>query len=704
MRNKTFKFFFILILPLFADTDLAQLFQDLEKVRSIDKQIQETAPFIYNYSLIGGYFEMPSARVNNTGTAAIGGASVAPYNVWAVNFQMFSHIEFSGNYRVFRGVPEANFGHLGYGNDLDRTANVKFVLYKEGTGLQGLPSFALGFNDFYGSRRFNSFYINATKEWSNFEATFGWGKGRIHGFYGGIAWTPFRNKGVPYLDLFTLLAEYDANDYKHHDGESERGRSVSWPVNVGIMGNFLDCFQVKVGSIRGEEIAASGTLYYNIGETQGFFPKVDNPTLHTSPIDVEPLGVLRSEKEFAHELAFSLSGQGLDLYEAYVMGDEMWIKVINTMYREEWQIRERLQYLLSTLLPTNIQTIFVVIEADGIPTQAYEFSNEDLQKFRLGAIGEFELSILSPMIDVKPHPNEYEGTLIYKRKKEIWTFTVRPRLLTFFGSIRGKFKYSVGMVAGPEGYLFDSVYYKLQLAYNIKSSMSDVGDMDVYNPSQLLNVRSDLIKYYQTQSFSVEKAYIQKGFNMGAGLFGRVSAGYFEAAFAGIGGEILFYPLDCPFAIGFSAANIYKRKYKGLGFMLDVRKFNGDVPSYHHFIGYQYFLDLYYNYKPLQIDLEVNIGKFLARDFGARFLVTRYFPSGLEFSIWYTITTADDIVNRKRYDDKGVAFSIPFDFFLRKSSRTMLNYSMSAWLRDVGVVSETGHRLYQTIQSDRMNL
>ena len=122
--------------------------------------------------------------------------------------------------------------------------------------------------------------------------------------------------------------------------------------------------------------------------------------------------------------------------------------------------------------------------------------------------------------------------------------------------------------------------------------MSDVGDMDIINPSQLINVRSDSVRYYQTNSVSLEEAYIQKGEYFKKGWYGRLALGYFEAAYGGIAGEVLYYPVGSSWAIGLEAAAVLKRKYHGLGFTTQVRKFDGFVPEKVHFIRYQYFLKL----------------------------------------------------------------------------------------------------------------
>ncbi len=668
------------------------LLRDLELVRQIDCEIAERLPFFYNNTGVGGYLNMPSARMNEEGTISLGLVSLPPYTLLNLNFQMFSHIEFSGNYRIFNGILDGNFGKQGFGNQADRQANVKFAFLRPSENFPFLPSFAMGWNDFFGSRDFNSFYFVGTKEWKeyNAELTVGWGKGRISGFFGGAAWTPFRKLGL------SLVAEYDPINYE--DDPSPKGRSQKYPINFGLIYTPIPLLQLQVSQVRGEKLAASASLNYNFGSSNGLYPKIDNAPIYKGPVDVHPLDQLRPGRLFASELAFALLEQGLYLTKVYLQCEEkraLWLRVINTRYREEGDFRSRVENVLARLIPENVDEAIVVLEADGVQAQQYTYREQDLEKFREERMDEFELEVLSPRAEVESPPNSYDAIALFRRKKPIVTLTVRPRAITFFGSTSGKLKATFGVVAGPEGYLFDSLYYKMQVATNLYTSLSDVGDRDFLNPSKLPVVRSDKVRYYDS-TISLEQAYLQKSFNMGGGTFSRLATGYFEPMYGGVAGEFLYYPVNSDWAVGLEGAVVVKRKTDGLGFTTDVRNYDGT------FIGTQGFLNLYYDFRPLHLSFAINAGQFLAKDWGARFSLTKTYRSGLQFSLWYTFTNGGDRVNHKNYYDKGIAFFIPLDLFLQKSSRSYVGYAMAAWLRDVGAQSRTGKPLYRTINGERL--
>ncbi len=714
MGNALCKSFFASTLLLFSPIcaqESSSLFHDFELLSDLNRKINDQLPLAYNYSFVGGYFTMPSARMAKCGTIAIGAAWTPPYVNYGVNFQPFDHLELVGNYKIFRGILEKNFGHKGFGDDAERIGNFKVALLLPEDGFSLLPTISVGAEDFVGTKRFKSKYVVVTKSWldANLEITLGWGKGRIRGPFGGFAWSPFRKSSIAIIKNISFIAEYDATNYKKHIHEHPKGRKVASRVNGGISYLLADTLQLSVSSLRGREVAGSVSLRYPLGTSTGLLPKVQDAITYCSPVDTEPLGALRDEKELTYELAYAFADQGLDLFTARLLYTPerkklLWLKIVNNRYREENVVRDRVQHLLAALTPADIEQVMVLVESDGVISHAYSFRREDLVRFHTGLVGGFELETLSPMIEAPPIPSDYDSTLLYHRNKRIWTFTIHPRLVSFFGSARGKFKYSLGAMVSPEGYLFDRVYYRMLFSYTFLSSTTNLNHQDLLNPSYLINVRTDSIRYYQSNTVSMDEAFAQKSWNLGRGWFYRFGLGYFEPAYGGAATELLYFPVKSRFAVGLEAATVFKRHYRGVGFTNKIRKLkkNGEV-THVPFVGLQYFLDLYYDFRPLKLEFKVTAGQFLAKDLGIRTEVTRYFQSGLRFSVWFTYTNAHDIVNGKTYYDKGFAFTIPFDMFLKQSSRNYLGYAMSVWLRDQGAQAETGKKLYWTLREERRN-
>lgn len=712
LKSKYSKMAFLLLIVfafLSISASAGDIFHDLCLVREIDEEVGDELPFFYNYSCVGGYYTMPSARLSHAGDFAFSAATLPPYWVFGANIGVYDRIELSANYRIFRGCEEPGFGKKGFGDDAERIGNVKFGILCPDDNIPYFPYLAFGLDDVIGTKRFSANYLVATKEFLdyNLELTLGYGWKRIKGFFGGAAWSPFRNIEAPLLRGLSFLIEYDANNYKKHHSEHIAGRKVRNRFNGGISYLFKDIIQFNLSSIRGVDLAGSLSVRYPLGTSPGFAPKVDDPAPYTSPIDAEPMGPCRPEKEFAYDLACSFTDQGLDLYEAYLfydacMGRQLYLKVVNNRYRNEEDVRCRIQELLSRLLPSNICGVKVVIEADGVQSHSYNFRACDLFQYLDQCVTGWELETLAPMKEVGARFNPYEAAPLFRRRKDMWNATLRPRVINFFGSTSGKFKYSFSLVAELEGNLMNDMIYNLQTSYSFYSSMHGLVNRDDLNPSRLIHVRTDSVRYFQEGKFRLEQFFLQRSWNLGKGWFFRTAGGYFEPAYGGGAAELLLYPVDSVWALGFEAAVVKKRNYQGIFFTNKVPKFTGNNEEIHvPYTGVQYFLDLYYNFKPMNVLFSAKIGQFLAKDKGVRVQATRYFPNGTEFALWVTVTNGHDRVNGHTYFDKGFAFNIPLDLFMKKSSRSFFAYAMSAWLRDVGAIACTGFPLFPTLYEER---
>ncbi len=176
-------------------------------------------------------------------------------------------------------------------------------------------------------------------------------------------------------------------------------------------------------------------------------------------------------------------------------------------------MRKRIELILASITPSNIADVTVVIEADGVSEHEYKFRVRDLKRYAEGKMGDEEFKIIAPLREASSTPSIYDAALLYRRRKRIWMLTFRPWMRTFFGSSRGKFKYEVGFSLGPEGYLFDQIYYSLYGSYTAFASTQDISTQDTLNPSRIINVRTDSLRYNQSSSFHIDQAFLQKSVN-----------------------------------------------------------------------------------------------------------------------------------------------------------------------------------------------
>lgn len=684
------------------------LIQDLLIVDYWNKRLNERLPVTYNHLLQGGYLNMPSARMGKEGEIGCGYAHIPPYLNYSLRFQMTDRLEVSGNYRIFKGVKDPVLGHFGFGDFSDKGVNVKLALFAPEDSFYKLPGIAIGLEDFIGTRAFKAYYIVLTQVILDYklEVSLGYGLHRIRGLFGGLSWMPFLHSDYPYLRGLSLTVEYDATPYRDPLIEKHpKGRTKRTPFNIGVKWRTWDNIDLSLAYIRGDAVAFTVSTYYNFGETKGLLPKIEDPMPYRSPVNTQSLGLLRPEDVMVQDYVNVLEEQGfyvLDIWFGYDENCQKTLKfhLINGVYREEHQVRDRLNAILAALTPSDIDRVIVTMDTGQMPIQEYQYEMLYVRRYQAQEIGRYELSVLTPLQEATP-PDFYNFQLLFQRKKDLWNLEILPNTQTLFGSSRGKFKYALGLSVNINGFLYGDVYYTISLGYFAFSNLKHINDIDCLNPSQIINVRSDIVNYFKLKSITVDEAFLEKIWTWGKGLYSRISLGYFEVEYGGISAEWLYYPVNSCWAIGMEGAILRKRVPGGVAFTNYVRQLHGFHPTYRKFMGSQYFLNLYYDWEAIALEFKLSAGKFLANDYGVRSEITRYFPSGLRLSFWYTYTNANDRINNETYHDKGFYLSMPLDIFYTKSSRARWGYGMSAWLRDVGVRAYTGTELYYYINEQR---
>lgn len=681
--------------------------QDLLTVNYLDKSLKDKFPVTYDHLLQGGYFSMPSARMGEEGEVSIGYAWVPPYYQYNLRIQLIDFLEVSGSYRIFKGIDDPILTPMGFGDYSDKGANVKLALFKPEDSHYRIPGLAVGLEDFMGTSSFKAYYIVLTQVFMkyNLEISIGYGSRRIRKWFGGLNWMPFRHSSYPSLHNLSLVAEYDAIPYEDKLIEKHpKGRKKKSPINIGIKYRAYDLLDFSLAYIRGAKLAFTMSATYNFGSSKGIMPKLDNKLPYSAPINLQEIGVLRSEDVMIQDFIFAAMEQGIDITDAWLGFENcqqvLRIKIVNLIYREELCLRERIVAILGALTPNNVDKVIVIVEAFLTSVQEYHFDVPILRKFHNHEMGRYEFDLLSPRREVTS-PCIFNSKRLFYRRKDRINFELFPRTQTLFGSSRGKFKYALGLTLGINGFLYEDLYYSINMGYFFLSDFHKVNDIDHLNPSQLPNVRTDVINYYQQKSITLDEAYLEKVWNWGKGWYTRIAIGFLEIEYAGVATEWLYYPVNSAWAVGMDFAVFKKRTPDSWGFTNFVRKLHGFRPTWIRYTPTQYFFNIYYDWQCTSLECKVSAGKFLADDFGVRMEVSRYFPSGLRIGLWYTLTNGHDKINGHTYYDKGVFFSMPLDILYTKSTRSRWGYGMSAWLRDVGVRAGTGTELYPLINQQR---
>lgn len=714
--------------PVFGDAD--RLIQTLLRVEEL-KDEEYIIPTTYNNWLQGGYWNMPSARMGQLGEIGAGVSSVPPYRSANLRLQIFSHLEITGSYRLFRGIPDPILSKHGFGDLSERGMNVKLALINPEDSHYVLPGIAVGWDDFAGTKSFQSQYIVATQVVPKYglEVSLGLGRKRLKGVFGGILWMPYAlMKHVLTPRAQTLLrplcmgAEYDATDYRNpHCELHPKGRAFSSRVNFGVKYRLWDAIDLSFSYVRGKKFAFACDVVWNIGACGEWIPKTEDPLPFTGPSCSDPC-YKRSCEEASKayyapcdadernkalcELEAILKHQGFSLIKAQVeqaicgSGNTMRLTVANERYYWECDVHMRLQALVSSLEFSHIDAFIVEIEEYGCSIQEYRFSRDILEQYRRGELSSPVLTFLSPLKEVSCPCGLVEPLLWTKRYR--FAPFLDPKTVSLFGSTSGKWKYALGVSTGAQGFLPGDVFYSLSVGYFALSTIPKNSCCDFLNPSELPNVQTNEILFIKKGKLTLDEAYVQKNFRLPRpGLFFRTAAGYFDVMYAGCVAEWLYFPVDSPWAVGAEVSYLRQRLPGRLSFTNRIRQCKNGEERWIKFPLYQLFVDVYYHWFSANVDAQVTFGRFLAGDVGARFALSHSYPSGFRVTAWYTPTNAHDRINGSIYYDTGIGFTMPLDLFYTCSSRKEWGSGLSPWLRDCGVRRFLGNPLYPILRAAR---
>ena len=108
-------------------------------------------------------------------------------------------------------------------------------------------------------------------------------------------------------------------------------------------------------------------------------------------------------------------------------------------------------------------------------------------------------------------------------------------------------------------------------------------------------------------------------------------------------------------------------------------------------------LSLYYDAGGM-FDIEINVGRYLAGDFGATTTISRKFGSGWEVGGYATLTDVPFDLFGEGSFDKAIYASVPIDWIISSPSRIRRRLNIRPITRDGGANLASARKLYKQIE------
>jgi hypothetical protein len=669
-------------------------------------------PSLNFYGLPGG-IDTPSATPLPDGQLALGISTFAGTTRSTLSFQATPRITASFRYSGIR-----NFNSGGFETFRDRSFDVKYLAFREG---KYRPAVSIGLQDFSGTGIYASEYIVATK---NFETTklgkisvsggLGWGRlgsnGAIGAPFGGDRpsfdttenggspsfdqW--FRGDAAPFAsiewqvsDKLGIKAEYssDAYDLETSLGIFERRSSL----NFGVEYQYSDRLRLGGYYLYGSELGFNAQLQFNpkraLTPLQVKAPKtvVVRPTRQVNP------GAWQTDWATSESapttlrdiLAPKLAEEGLTLERLRVAATSVELRISNQKYRSSVPPIGRSARILAEILPPSVETFKITQVSDGLELSTVTIRRSDLEALEFQPNAANALLAVTGLSDASP-----------KLEESVAPPDLYPQL-----------NYSLGPYVTPSFFDPDEparldAGISAQLRYTPKPGwiiagevrhrlVGNIADSERLSNSVLPRVRTDAPLFAQATDTTLNNLYVAKQWKPKSNLFARVSAGYFESMFGGVSAEVLWKPVNSRLGIGVEANYAQQRDFdQRLGFQ-SYGIATGHVSAYYEF-GKGYYGQL-------------DVGRYLAGDYGATLTMSREFKNGWEIGGFFTLTNVSSEDFGEGSFDKGISLSVPINWFFGKPSKQSISTVIRPVQRDGGARLNVPGRLYEQVRGAHIN-
>ncbi len=609
-----------------------------------------------------GLIDMPTAGVFPDGETSWTLGDLPGSRRGSLNFQILPKLEGTVRYSNVDGLDSDG------SSSFDMSFDLKYQLVSE-DGWR--PAIAIGLRDFLGHGIYAGEYVVASKTLiggMTVTGGVGWGRlGSYNGFsnplglndrpvarlaggqfganqwfrgdaafFGGFEWdTPF--KGL------TMKAEYSSDAYVQESAAG--GFSPSVPYSFGV--EYAPVSGIHIGAyyLNGKNLAFALTFSGNPNDPitnpdAGLGPA---PTMIRPPQGDRSVAWAKNEKardKIMAAVAEALSAEGISVQSAQLRPKVVEIRISNSRSVLHAKAIGRTARILALAMPHSVETFRITMMQGGIAvsTVVVNRSKYEMQVDRPDAGLKSWQSV--KITDAKPTL----GTdhLWARASSSRFSWSINPSVpITFFN---------------PNAPVTYDLLVNFGVRWQLSPTLAISGNISqhVWGSTDENAVGSEFDK---TSKPVLSRLTIDKSFKLGDAVYGRAALGLLDKQYGGLDGEVLWKPVDQNWGLGLQMTYVRKRdpdNYFGFGTFETVTG-HGSV-----------YWDTGWNDITAQLDL----GRYVAGDWGGTLTVARRFNNGWEVAGYMTRTDASYADFGEGAFDKGVRVSIPLRWTLPFETRS----------------------------------
>lgn len=678
-----------------------------------------------SYTVFGtpGLLEMPTAEsADQSDIAATFAYSGSAGYRTSFTYQLTPKLTGSFRYAIFdMYAPDLNDPQF---ETFDRSFDLQYRFNDESTYI---PAIAVGLRDFLGTGRFGSEYIVASKSVGpNLIVTGGLGWGRmgtrnsfsnplgVFGSYfderpvyqdrtddenpdgengGAVSFKQFFRGdaalfgGVEYQISSDLGVKLEYSSSAYPESPLTPAVDIESPFNFGVTYRPTPNVELNAGYLYGTTASLGVTMMLNPEER----PSLSGLETAPAPVKVRPQDARAAttwdrgnEPALRGAVAQLLAVEGIELASLEVSDRTARVRYSNERYRSEAQALGRVSRMLSQVMPASVETFVLEPMQRGVPLSSTTLQRSDLERFE-NTIGASEAMLERANIGAA---GSDAGLITAPSENPKWQWGIGPYVELILFEASGPLNADVGLQ-------FDGRYEvskNLIISGSVKQSALGAREGGTFfdNPNDYQNVRTDGAYFGRDGNPTLENLTLAYYGRLTPDVYSRVTVGYLEAMHGGISAELLWKPVASRLALG-AEVNYTAMRNRDMGFGFDEYDYNVTT-------GY---VSAYYDLgKGFQAQLDV--GKYLAGDWGATFGLDREFQNGWKVGGYFTLTDMPFDQFGEGSFDKGIRVTIPYDYFIGSASRRDVSTTLKSLSRDGGARLEVEGRLYETVRDGHL--
>ena len=654
-----------------------------------------------------GLLQLPTARMAQEGEFSLNYRYNDQYHFYSASVQLFSWLETTLRYTDVKtrrySDSESFSGDQSY---KDKAFDLKLRLWQESWWL---PQVSLGMRDIGGTGLFDSEYLVASKAWGPFDFTVGLGWGylgtsgnisnpfnavsdkfntrpRRYGSPGAVSFdNMFRGPasvfaGIEYQTPWQplrLKVEYEGNNYR----EDFAGRlKQDSNINVGAVYSLTDWARINLSYQRRNTLMAGVTLHTNFNQLRYHGRDTPKPPYRPQP----PQSGTIDAEQASQQLTDLQILAGFYAPKIEVKGNTLYASGEQVRYRDNQEGIDRANVILANHLPAGVDTIALTETRTHLPQVTTKTDVASLQRQLEGyPLGQTETLRQQRVEPVAAPPASQRFAVNSQRLN----YSLSPVLNQSVGGPESFYMYQLGLMANGSYWLTDNLLVDGSVFANLKNNYSKFRYDGTPHDSTLPRVRTHVRDYLDNNVFmnNLQANYMQ---HLGNGFYGQLYGGYLEAMFGGVGGELLYRPLDARWAVGVDVARVRQRDWNNMMKFTSYSASVGNITAYWR----PWFSE--------DILVKASVGQYLAKDRGVTFDISKRFDSGITAGVYATKTN----VSRKDYGEggftKGFYISVPMDLFSSAPVRSRAQINWVPLTRDGGQMLGRKFHLYD-MTSDR---